>query len=88
MQAQSRWSDGIFLGVATGGLGASHYIVGLADGLVKARAIKPVAPTELWDVELLLAIKALPWEIGTPTNTTGSTDASARTATDHIAARA
>ena len=57
---ESRWQEGIFLGILGGGVGASDYAIGTPDGLQPARAIKMVPEIHAWDIELLLAVKGLP----------------------------
>ena len=54
--AESRWQEGIFLGILGGGVGASDYAIGTQ----RARAIKMVPEIDAWDIELLLAVKGLP----------------------------
>ena len=62
ISAESRWQEGIFLGILGGGVGASDYAVGTPDGVQPARAIKMVPEVDAWDIELLLAVKGLPWD--------------------------
>ena len=57
--AESRWQEGIFLGILGGGVGASDYAIGTPEA---ARAIKMVLEIDAWDIELLLAVKGLPWD--------------------------
>ena len=59
---ESRWQEGIFLGILGGGVGASDYAIGAPDGVQRARAIKMVPEIDAWDIELLLAVKGLPWD--------------------------
>ena len=42
ISAESRWQEGIFLGILGGGVGASDYAIGTPDGVQPARAIKMV----------------------------------------------
>ena len=60
ISAESRWQEGIFLGILGGGVGASDYAIGTPDGVQPARAIKMVPEIDAWDIELLLAVKGLP----------------------------
>ena len=60
ISVESRWQEGIFLGILGGGVGASDYAIGTPDGVQPARAIKMVPEIEAWDIELLLAVKGLP----------------------------
>ena len=62
ISAESRWQEGIFLGIHSGGVGASDYAIGTPDGVQPARAIKMVPEIDAWDIELLLAVKGLPWD--------------------------
>ena len=55
--AESRWQEGIFLGILGGGVGASDYATGTPDGVQTARAIKLVPESDAWDIEWLLAVK-------------------------------
>ena len=66
VEATSRWDEGILLGMSIGGGGSSNYIIGQRSGIQAAKAIKPLAPSEQWDIELLLAIEALPWDKAEP----------------------
>ena len=61
ISAESRWQEGIFLGIL-GGVGASDYAIGTPDGVQLARAIKMVPEIDARDIELLLAVKGLPWD--------------------------
>ena len=56
--------EGIFLGILGGGVGASDHAIGTPDGVQPAPAIKMVLKIDAWDVELLLAVKGLPWDRG------------------------
>ena len=58
--SDSRWEEGVFLGIRIGDARHGTYIVGIPAGVTEARAVKPVIPSEQWDVELLLAIRAVP----------------------------
>ena len=60
ISAESRWQGGIFLGIL--GVGASDHATGTPDGVQPARAIKMVPEIDAWDIELLLAVKGLPWD--------------------------
>ena len=60
--ADSRWKEGIFLGILGAGGGSQDYAIGTHDGVVPARAFKPVLGGDAWDRELLLAVKGLPWD--------------------------
>ena len=62
ISAESRWQEGIFLGILRGGVGASDFAIGTPDGVQPARAIKMVPEIDAWDIELLLAVKGLPWD--------------------------
>ena len=62
ISAKSRWQEGIFLGILGGGVGASDYATGSPDGVQPARAIKMVPEIDAWNIELLLAVKGLPWD--------------------------
>ena len=62
ISAESRWQEGIFLGILGGGVGASDYAIGTPDGVQPARAINMVPEIDAWDIELLLAVKGLPWD--------------------------
>ena len=62
ISAESRWQEGIFLGILDGGVGASDHAIGTPDGVQPARAIKMVPEIDAWDIELLLAVKGLPWD--------------------------
>ena len=62
ISAESRWQEGIFLGILGGGVGASDHAIGTPDGVQPARAIKMVLEIDAWDIELLLAVKELPWD--------------------------
>ena len=62
ISAESRWQEGIFLGILRGGVGASDYAIGTPDGVQPARAIKMVPEIDAWGIELLLAVKGLPWD--------------------------
>ena len=62
ISAESRWQEGIFLGILGGGVGASDYAIGTPDGVQPARVIKMVPEIDAWDIELLLAVKGLPWD--------------------------
>ena len=42
ISAESRWQEGIFLGILGGGVGASDYAIGTPDGVQPARAIKMI----------------------------------------------
>ena len=53
ISAESRWQEGIFLGILGGGVGASDYAIGTPDGVQPARAIKMVPEIDAWDIELL-----------------------------------
>ena len=44
------------------GGGANDYAIGTPDGVVPGRAIKLMPESDAWDVELLLAVKGLPWD--------------------------
>ena len=60
ISTESRWQEGIFLGILGGGVGASDYAIGTPDGVQPARAIKmPEIDASVF--ELLLAVKGLPW---------------------------
>ena len=61
ISAESRWQEGIFLGILGGGVGASDYAIGTPDGVQPARAIKILPEIDAWDIELLLAVKGRPW---------------------------
>ena len=54
-------------GILGGGVGASDYAIGAPDGVQPGRAIKMVPEIDAWDIELLLAVKGLPWIVGGPT---------------------
>ena len=57
--AESRWQEGVFLGIfprARGG--AADYAIGTPEGVVAARAIKLKPEGDEWDIELLLAVRA------------------------------
>ena len=60
ISAESRWQEGIFLGILGSGVGAIDYAFGTLDGVQPARAIKMVPEIDAWDIELLLAVKGLP----------------------------
>ena len=60
ISAESRWQEGIFLGILGGGVGASDYAIATPDGVQPARAIKVVLEIDAWDIELLLTVKGLP----------------------------
>ena len=62
ISAESRWQEGIILGILDGGVGASNYAIGTPDGVQLARATKMVPEIGAWDIELLLAVKGLPWD--------------------------
>ena len=62
ISAESRWQEGIFLGILGGGVGAGDYATGTPDGVQTARAIKLVPESDAWDIELLLAVNWLPWD--------------------------
>ena len=62
IESDSRWKEGIFLGVIGGGLGANNYAIGTPEGVKAGRAIKLVPQEECWDSELLLSVKGLPWD--------------------------
>ena len=62
ISAGARWQEGIFLGILGGGVGAGDYAIGTPDGVQPARAIKMVPEIDAWDIELLLAVKGLPWD--------------------------
>ena len=62
ISAKSRWQEGIFLGILGGGVCASDYAIGTPDGEQPARATKMVPEIDAWDIELQLAVKALPWD--------------------------
>ena len=51
ISAESRWQEGIFLGILGGGVGASDYAIGAPDGVQPARAIKMVPEIDAWDIE-------------------------------------
>ena len=53
--AESRWREGIFLGLFGAGQGANDYAVGTPDGV-------EVWHGRSWDVELLLSVQGLPWD--------------------------
>ena len=55
--AESRWREGIFLGLFGAGQDANDYAVGTPDGVEAARAIKLEPDESAWDVELLLSVK-------------------------------
>ena len=52
ISAESRWEE----------VGASDYAIGTLDGVQPARAIRMVPQIDAWDIELLLAVKRLPWD--------------------------
>ena len=60
ISVESRWQEGIFLGILGDGVGASDYAIGTPDGVQPARAIKMAHEIDAWDIELLLAVKGLP----------------------------
>ena len=60
--AESRWMEGVFLGMFNKAHGAADYAVGTPAGVEVARAIKLKPLDEAWDPELLLAVKGLPWD--------------------------
>ena len=60
--SESRWQEGIFLGILVGGVGASDYANRTPEGVQPGRAIKMVPEIDAWDTELLLAVKGLPWD--------------------------
>ena len=60
--SESRWQEGIFLGIFGVGMGAADYAIGTPEGVKAGRAIKLVPEVDAWDVELLLAVKGLPWD--------------------------
>ena len=62
ISAESRWQEGIFLGILGGGVGVSDYAIGTPDGVQAARAIKMVPEIDAWDIELLPEVKGLPWD--------------------------
>ena len=62
ISAESRWQEGIFLGILGGRVGASDYAIGTPDGVQPARAMKMVPEIDAWDIDLLLAVKGLPWD--------------------------
>ena len=62
IEADSRWKEGIFLGVIGGGLGVNNYAIGTPEGVRAGRAIKLLPQEECWDSELLLSVKGLPWD--------------------------
>ena len=62
ISAESRWQEGIFLGILGGGVGASDFAIGTPDGVQPARAIKMVLGIDAWDIELVLAVKGLRWD--------------------------
>ena len=51
VSAESRWQEGIFLGVLGAGDGASDCAIGTPDGVQPARAIKMVLEIDAWDIE-------------------------------------
>ena len=67
ISAESRWQEGIFLGILGGGVGASDCAIGTPDGVQPARAIKMMPEIDAWDIELLLAVKVLLGIGGEPT---------------------
>ena len=60
--AESRWQEGIFLGIFGAGMGASDYAIGTPEGVQAGRAIKLLPVRDAWDSELLLAVRGLPWD--------------------------
>ena len=62
ISAESRWQEGIFLGILGGGVGASDYAIGTTDGVQPARPIEMVLEIDAWDTELLLAVEGFPWD--------------------------
>ena len=56
ISAESRWQEGIFLGILGGGVGASDYAIGTPDGVQPARAISMIPEINAWDIELLLGL--------------------------------
>ena len=62
ISAESRWQEGnFFRGILGGGVGVSGCAIETPDGMQTARAIKLVLESDAWDIELLLAVKGLPW---------------------------
>ena len=59
ISAESRWQEGIFLGILGGGVDASDYAFGTPDGVQTAQPIKFVPESDAWDIELLLAVEGL-----------------------------
>ena len=62
ISTESRWQEGIFLGILGGGVGASDNAIGTPDGVQPARAIKMKREIDPWDIDLLLAVEGHPWD--------------------------
>ena len=67
ISAESRWQQGIFLGILGGGVGASDYATATPDGVQLARAIKMVPEIDAWDVDCSWQLKDFPGIVGEPT---------------------